>query len=70
MGYGIVCVWMNVQGVTFDRLQTLRLTSLGLLDLITLALVILVTLLDLGTATLEFLQVGLLVALRTLHFLG
>jgi hypothetical protein len=41
-----------------------------LLYLFTLALVVLVTLFDLGSATLKFLQIGLLVALSTLHFLG
>jgi hypothetical protein len=70
MGYGTTCVRLNFQGVTFGQREFMRAPSLGLLDLLTLTLVILVTLFDLCSAALEFLQVGLLVALRTLHFLG
>ena len=43
---------------------------LGLIQFVALTLVILVALLDLGSAALEFLQIRLLVALRALHFLS
>lgn len=43
---------------------------LGLIQFTALTLVVLIALLDLGSAALEFLQIRLLVALRALHFLS